>query len=434
MDDLNLDYYKKQLAVGFTPSDFENFTETMQQTEWGLHSESVELQKRYYQLLNAESGEIEKIANEKIANEKISIETRLIEMILETERLLSKVDLYTLSEKEFLEKIENSNQPVLVAFTSSSNLTLKLPIVLLNEATVGKYTSYIIDIEQNKSILDRFGMERRSAFYVFFKSKVIGGTFYSKEFIQLAVWYDAIVNDKLSELKNGLGTVLLTVTDVLRKELKEQEENRRKKQLYEKALEELSAIKKSGRNADYFNLMKKYYFMFDAILENGFIIPNFLYNGNCIADFVIVRARRILNKLEVKITLILIDTTVFDENSKFSISLSNTIKRAHKLIKELYSHPAKFQNELKQQLVTRELELLGTPDVNGMYRSVLNYGFKTGFFLGTLIFTNEEPKYKAENIKKMSLFNKDEFSFGLYSYELLFSLWERKTTYVPDID
>ena len=432
MAELNLDYYKKQLAEGFTLSDFNHFTDLMQQTEGGLYSESVELQKRYYNLLNTESDDIE--IN---STEKESIETCLHKIILEAERLLSKVDLYTLSEKEFLEKIENSNQPVLVAFTSSnfpySDLTLKLPIVLLNEATEDKYTSYIIDIELNKSILSRFGMETYSAFYVFFKSKVIGGTFYSREFIQLAEWYDAIINDKLSELKNGLGTVLLTVNDVLRKKQKEKEEIRRKEQLYDKAIEDLSAIKKSSRKVDYFNLMKKYYFMFDAICENGYIIPNLLYNGNSIADFAIVRARRNLNKFEIKVTLIIIETAL-DENNVFSNSLSITIQRAHKLIEELNSNPTKFQNELKQQLVTRELELLGTPEVNGMYRSVLNQGLESGFFLGTLILTNEIPKYNSQDIKKMNSFNMNEFSFGVYTYDLLFSLWKRSSTYIPEID
>lgn len=423
MAELNLDYFKKKLAEGFTLTDFENFTDMMEQVEWGLNSESVKLQDRYNNLLNPESGD--KAIN---STEKISIETRLIEMIIEVEMLQSKVDLYTLSEKEFLEKIENSNQPVLVAFTFSSDLTLELPIVRLNEATEGNYTSYILDIEQNKSILSRFGMKRHSAFYIFFKSKVIAGTFHSREFIQLAVWYDAIVNDKLSELKNGNGTVLLTVSDELRKDQKKKEEIRSKEQLYDKALEELSALKKSSRNVDYFNLMKKYYFMFDAILENGIIIPNFLYDGKRIADFAIVVARRVLNKPDIHITLILTETEVFDENSELTNSITNAIQRAHKLIEELNYNPTKFQSELKQQLVTRELELLGIPELNGMYRSVFNHLFKTEFFLATLILANRARKLQLEDIQKMSLFNNNKFSFGLLSYERLFLIWKKKYT------
>lgn len=421
MAELNLDYFKKKLAEGFTLTDFENFTDMMEQVEWGLNSESVKLQERYNNLLNPETGELE--IN---STEKISIETRLIEMIIEVERLQSKVDLYTLSEKETLEKIENSNQPVLVAFTYSSDLTFALPIVRLNEATEGKYTSYILDIEQNKSILSRFGMKRQSAFYIFFKSKVIAGTFHSREFIQLAVWYDAIVNDKLSELKNGNGTVLLTESDVLRKEQKKKEEIRSKEQLYDKALEELSALKKSSQNVDYSNLMKKYYFMFDAILENGFIIPNFLYDGNRIADFAIVVARRVLNKPDIHITLILTETEVFDENSELTNSITNAIQRAHKLIEELNSNPTKLHSELTQQLVTRELELLGIPELNGMYRSVFNHLFKTEFFLATLILANRARKLQLEDIQKMSLFNNNKFSFGLLSYERLFLIWKKK--------
>lgn len=423
MAELNLDYFKKKLAEGFTLTDFENFTDMMEQVEWGLNSESVKLQDRYNNLLNPESGD--KAIN---STEKISIETRLIEMIIEVERLQSKVDLYTLSEKEFLEKIENSNQPVLVAFTFSSDLTLELPIVRLNEATEGNYTSYILDIEQNKSILSRFGMKRHSAFYIFFKSKVIAGTFHSREFIQLAVWYDAIVNDKLSELKNGNGTVLLTVSDELRKDQKKKEEIRSKEQLYDKALEELSALKKSSRNVDYFNLMKKYFFMFDAILENGFIIPNFLYDGKRIADFAIVVARRVLNKPDIHIALILTETEVFDENGELTNSITNAIQRAHKLIEELNSNPTKLQSELTQQLVTRELELLGIPELNGMYRSVFNHLFKTEFFLATLILANWARKLQLEDIQKMSLFNNNKFSFGLLSYERLFLIWKKKYT------
>jgi len=431
MAELNLDYYKKKLTEEFTLSDFQHFTDIMQQTEWGLHSESLILQKRYYELINSDAGNREYVSIE-IRN----IENRLLKIILETERLISQIDLYTLDKKEFFEIIDNSNQPVLVAFTSSnfpySNLTLKLPIVLLNESTEGNYNSYILDIEQNESILDRFGIERRSAFYVFFKNKLIGGTFESRDFIKLSLWYDAIINNKLSELNNGQGTVLLTVSEVHLKEQKEKEEKLNRKKLYDKASEELSAKKEIGRKNDYCKLMKKYYFMFDAIFENGFVIPNLMFKGKCIADFAIVKVRRILNKLESQITLIIIETTIFDEINDFSNSLSNTIQSTPKLMEELYSHLEVFRDELKQQLVTRELELLGTPDINGMYRSVLDQGLESGFFLGTLILTNETPKYNAEDIKKMSSFNKNEFSFGVYTYDLLFSLWREKTTYAPN--
>lgn len=430
MAELNLDYYKRKLTEEFTLSDFQHFTDIMEQTEWGLHSESLVLQKRYYELINSDSGN-----REYFSIELKNIENRLLGIILEAERLISQIDLYTLDKKEFFEKIDNSNQPVLVAFTSSnfpySNLTLKLPIVLLNEFTEGKYNSYILNIEQNESILDGFGMERYSAFYVFLKNKLIGGTFQSRDFIKLSLWYDAIINNKLSELNNGQGTVLLTVSDVHLKEQKEKEEKLNRKKMYDKASEELSAIKEIGRKEDYCNLMKKYYFMFDAIFENGFIIPNLMFKSKCIADFAIVKVRRILNKPEIQLTLIIIKTPVFDEINEFTNSFSNTIQSTPKLMEELYSHLAEFRDELKQQLVSRELELLGTPDINGMYRSVLDQVLKTGFFLGTLILINETPKYNAEDKKKMSSFNKNEFSFGVYTYDLLFSLWRKKTTYVP---